>query len=531
LFTEPGSVSAVDVVDLFTEPGSVSAVDVVDVVNLFTEPAPAVTVAEPVVVAAAPPVVSFQAPEPAESPVGEPPADASPAVESPVVEPTRVDGVGWVTVEPDGSEAQDASEVSDGGEDVDAREDVEPGKDLGASDEPLQPEPPVSEVAETEPLTPEPLTPEPLAPELLAPELLAPEPLAPEPLMLEHSVAVRSDAVETAADRAPTGMPSGPVPVLAAPTTDQPGPMAGSAESGPVPETPERSIAMVVQRTHEVVRFLPTFTDPVDQAQAEELNIEFQRLAARVDERYDLIEATGITTADVDDDDLLMRLPTVYGLDMAGTAEDGSAAEWELALTRLLVRDTRLSVASRTDETVTVLTGRQLADALTRLRVAGPAGLDVAPGGPAGRAWHQMLRRPASRPALAMLALPSGQDLAVMVDGGEGSLVQAYVGGVPVPSKGRLPRYACYPPASVPGSTRHLDAEKKLFDYLATNHHEDLAQGQPSVTVTSTEPMCPSCCYVVLQFLADFPQVSVVTVRPVGVRPARGLRRFWSSRS
>lgn len=403
--------------------------------------------------------------------------------------------------------------------------------------EPAEPEPPVSEVGEAEP-TPEPSASE----EAVRPEAATVSADAPEDAAVDPAVAATADWAPDEATAEPTpptpaAPPTEPGTILPPAAAGQPEPAAGPAESasvpdsGSVPEAPERSIAVVVQRTHEVVRFLPTFTDPADQAQAEELNIELQRLAARVDERYDLIEAAGIATADVDDDDRLMRLPTVYGLDMAGTAPDGSAAEWELALTRLLVRDTRLSVASRTDETVTVLTGRQLTDALTRLRVAGPAGPDVAPGGAAGRAWQQMLRQLASRPALAMLTLPSGSDLAIMVDSGEGSLVQAYVGGDPAPSKGRLPRYACYPPASVPGSTRHLDAEKKLFDYLATNHHEDLEQGRPSVTVVSAEALCPSCCYVALQFLADFPRVAVVTVRPAGVRPARGRRRLWSSRS
>ena len=130
-----------------------------------------------------------------------------------------------------------------------------------------------------------------------------------------------------------------------------------------------------------------------------------------------------------------------------------------------------------------------------------------------------------------MLTLPSGQDLALMVDSDEGTLVQAYVGGSPVPGKGRLPRYVSYPPASDPITSRNLDAEKKLFDYLATNHHDDLEQGHASVAIVCAEPMCPSCCYVALQFLADFPKVSLVTVRLSDGRPARGLRRLWPRRS
>ena len=330
----------------------------------------------------------------------------------------------------------------------------------------------------------------------------------------------------------PVSAPPDPAPAVApepAPTEQSPDVPAAATV-----DLPERNIALLVRSLHEVVRFLPAFTAVDDHNQAEESNIELQHLAARVAERYDVLDASTVSLAQLPDSEF-DRLAAVYELDLAGTQDDGAMADaeaaWESSLTRQVLRDTRLSVGARTEGTVTVLTGRTLMEAIKRLRVAAPIDPQVGPDPAVAREWQRIVTEAGEgQAALATLTLPSGENLTIMTTSGKG-LVEAFVAGSAVARKGRLPRYLSHPPASPGGDegpARHLDAEKQLLDYLGTNHHADLDQSSPTVTVVCTEPTCPSCCFVALQFLADFPSVSGLTVRlaAAGRLPARGLRRL-----
>lgn len=284
----------------------------------------------------------------------------------------------------------------------------------------------------------------------------------------------------------------------------------------PVAGTPEA--ARLIKGVHEVVKFLSIFPAAADRAQAEHNNVTLQTLAARVDERYRGVPDSFIAELT---DEQIDRLPATVDVPLVGTLADRSLADWEARLTRALLRGARLAVArERTPESQ--VTGRQLMSAVRRLRVAELAGPDVLGDNAVRTEWQALLQQAGGYhgAALATVTLASGENLTVMTTSDEASLVQAYLGGSRLPNQGRLPRYITHPAAANPIATavsppRHpdADAEKKIFDYLVTNHDERLDLINASyLTMVSTEGICPWCSLVALQFLTDYPGLGV-TVR------------------